>query len=102
MLKQNIATLRQAIEQAQKQEPVDVTLYLEGGVYHTGNPHIINTSPPQRQPLTDEQIEKLAEQHLQAFAQFIGAGEVHYEGELEFARAIEAAHGINYQKGQTD
>jgi len=54
----------------------------------------VYTAPPQRKPLTDEEIEVLAQKHLQAFAQFIGAGEVHYEGEIEFARAIEAAHGI--------
>jgi hypothetical protein len=49
---------------------------------------------PKREPLTDEQISELAEQHLNAFAQFIGAGDVWFEGEVEFARAIEATHGI--------
>jgi hypothetical protein len=38
--------------------------------------------------LSDEEIQRIAEKHLKAFAQFIGAGEVCYEGEIEFARAI--------------
>ena len=38
--------------------------------------------------LTDEEITELANQHLSAHAQFIGAGECSYEGEIEFARAI--------------
>ena len=41
--------------------------------------------------LTDEIISELAAKHLWAHAQFVGAGEVHYEGEIEFARAIEQA-----------
>ena len=49
---------------------------------------------PPRQPLTDEEITELADAHMGAFAQFVGAGEVWFEGEKEFARAIEAAHGI--------
>lgn len=39
---------------------------------------------------SDEEILALAQQHLKAFAQFTGAGEVWFEGEVEFARAIEA------------
>ena len=38
--------------------------------------------------LTDEEILKIASQYLTAHAQFIGAGECHYEGEIEFARAL--------------
>lgn len=49
---------------------------------------------PQTKPLSDEEIEQIAKQHLAAYAQFIGAGEVCYEGEIEFARAIEERHGI--------
>jgi hypothetical protein len=52
------------------------------------------TAPPQRQPLTDEEIVKMAEANLHAFSQYIDGGEAHYEGEIDFARAIEAAHGI--------
>ena len=47
-----------------------------------------------RQPLTDAEITELADAHMEAFAQFVGAGEVWFEGEKEFARAIERAHGI--------
>jgi len=43
------------------------------------------------QVLTDEAINKLAAENLEAFAQFAGAGEVWYEGETNFARAIESA-----------
>ena len=38
---------------------------------------------------SDEEIPALAQQHLKAFAQF-SPGEVRLEGEVEFARAIEA------------
>jgi len=41
--------------------------------------------------LTDEIISELASKHLSAHAQFVGAGEVHYEGEIAFARALEQA-----------
>ena len=44
------------------------------------------------------EIESLAQQHLKAFAQFTGAGEVWFEGEVDFARTVERAHGIT-QKG---
>lgn len=43
--------------------------------------------------LSDEEISQLAVKHLKAFAQFVGAGEVWYEGEIDFARAILAAGG---------
>jgi hypothetical protein len=52
------------------------------------------TAPPQRKPLTDEEIVKMAEANLHAFSQYIDGGEAYYEGEIDFARAIEAAHGI--------
>ena len=42
---------------------------------------------------SDEDIERLASEHLNAHAQFVGAGEVHYEGEIEFARALLARYG---------
>ena len=42
---------------------------------------------------TDVDIEALAQQHLRAFAQFTGAGEVWFEGEVEFARAVIAKWG---------
>ena len=39
---------------------------------------------------SDAEILALAQQHLKAFSQFTSAGEVWFEGEVEFARAIEA------------
>ena len=38
--------------------------------------------------LSDEEIEKIAAKHLSASAEFVGAGEVSYDGEISFARAI--------------
>jgi hypothetical protein len=52
---------------------------------------------PALKPLTDEQIAQLASKYLD-----VGDGErgaTYVYGELEFARAIEAAHGIT-EKGQ--
>ena len=42
------------------------------------------TTPPQRKPLTDEEIEVLAKKH----------NGIYYDCDITFARAIEAAHGI--------
>ena len=39
------------------------------------------------------EILALAQEHLKAFAQFVGAGEVWFEGEVEFARAVLAKWG---------
>ena len=41
---------------------------------------------------SDAEIEKLAQQHLKAFVQF-SLGEVWFEGEVEFARAVLARWG---------
>jgi len=41
--------------------------------------------------LTPAQIEELSAKHLWAHAQFVGAGDVHIEGDEAFARAIEQA-----------
>ena len=41
---------------------------------------------------SDADIEALAQQHLKAFAQF-SAGEMWFEGEVEFARAVLAKWG---------
>ena len=43
-----------------------------------------HTAPPQRKPLTEEEIEVLAKKH----------NGIYYECDITFARAIEAAHGI--------
>jgi hypothetical protein len=42
---------------------------------------------------SDAEIEKLAAEHLKAFAQFTGAGDVWVEGEVAFARAVLARWG---------
>jgi len=47
-----------------------------------------------REPLSDAEIQHIADKHLCAAAQFIGAGELWIDGTENFARAIEAAHGI--------
>ena len=44
-------------------------------------------------PPSDAEILALAQQHLKAFAQFTGAGEVWFEGEVEFASAVLAKWG---------
>ncbi len=42
---------------------------------------------------SDAEILALAQEQLKAFAQFVGAGEVWFEGEIEFARAVLAKWG---------
>ena len=54
---------------------------------HEGFSTVIDATHPAK-TLTDEEIEQIASQYLTAHAQFIGAGEVTYDGEVEFARAI--------------
>jgi len=49
---------------------------------------LVHRTTPKIKELSDEEIEQIASQYLSAHAQFIGAGEVCYEGEIEFARAI--------------
>jgi len=95
--------LRAAIEQAQ--EPV---AWMYHGIRHDDTPHErpsliwkpdqmdvmsfekgakatpLYTAPPQRKPLTDEEIEVLAKKH----------NGIYYDCDITFARAIEAAHGI--------
>ena len=46
---------------------------------------------------SDAEILALAQQHLKAFSQFTGAGEVWFEGEVEFARAVLAKWGTPQQ-----
>jgi hypothetical protein len=42
---------------------------------------------------TDEEIEALAAEHLTTHAQFVGAGEVWLEGEVDYTRAVLAKWG---------
>jgi hypothetical protein len=74
---QAITALRQAIEQAQKQEPVAWKDKTYGNLHHQdfGNSIPLYISPPQRQPLTDEQILELWR---------------NAQDRVSFARAIEA------------
>lgn len=62
-----------------------VTLGMECGDYKvSAGKHWLSTTPPQRKPLTDEEIEEL----------FQGAADADEDVVHRFARAIEAAHGI--------
>ena len=74
--------------QQEKQKPVAwANINKHGDITHTSNKRMpwantpLYTAPPQRQPLTDEEIKAV-----------IRAGE--YDSMEEFARAIERAHGI--------
>jgi hypothetical protein len=100
MLKKNITDLRQAIEQAQQAEPVawmthsnDITPLFhktkKGALNWQLQPTPLYTSPPPRQPLTDE---KIAELWLDIQVNTPASG-VHEDGlkPWRFARAIEAA-----------
>jgi hypothetical protein len=105
----SITALRQAIEQAQKQEPVAWSCgCCNGSGWVVRDPDIgtdqecfvcegtgknIDTFPPQRQPLTDEEILILNNPNWDKGGeeQLIAAPD---EEIIEFARAIEAAHGI--------
>ena len=49
----------------------------------------VATLPPQRKPLTEEDLRKLADEHL-----FYQPESYEVSGVFAFARAIEAAHGI--------
>ena len=93
-----ITSLRQAIEQAEKQEPVAwrwmPAPYWKQWVYSDDGERIaeakrfmgdggvqpLYTTPPQRKPLTDEEIIEVARDHYNP----------HQRPEISFARAIEA------------
>ncbi len=97
-----ITTLRTAIEQAEKQEPVAWVKHLKEMVvfwqYDKDCPakimeelkRIELTAPPQRQPLTDEEAWRIFEEARN--------GSVKPAGVLRGIRAIERAHGITGEK----
>ena len=83
-----ITSLRQAIAKLESQEPDKYEMDIECtkcGAKQSGV-LTVNTHPPQRKPLTDEQIDQLVVSELGLDAD---ADTMH-----DFARAIEAAHGI--------
>jgi hypothetical protein len=97
-----ITALRTAIEEAEKQEPrcaVIVEVFgkdwrldymsLPVGKHRLYTQEYVYTTPPaaQRKPLTDERVWELAANCLDSVA-----------GRIQFARAIEAAHGITGEK----
>ena len=94
-----ITSLQQAIAELESQEPVawlltgNAPLFDGEIIVHMSKPKWIPewwraeplyTHPPQRKPLTDEQILNVARDHYSP----------HQRPEISFARAIEAAHGI--------
>ena len=111
-----ILALRQAIEQAEQAQPVawakagadwllglpDTPLeypYFTNGVFKADCQELAEllqsiTSPPPRQPLTDEQIEAMWQQYCKRWK----TGEKIVINFVDFARAIEAAHGIGEKK----
>lgn len=116
--KHAMLTLRTAIEQAEKQEPVAwANINKHGDITHTNNKRMpwsktpLYTTPPaaQRQPLTEEQIKALfpspdgsAEADVVKVEVSPGIWGIEYSEidawsyplVLQVARAIEAAHGI--------
>lgn len=42
---------------------------------------------------SDDDLETLAKQYLSAHAQFVGSGDIHVEGEIDYARAVLAKYG---------
>ena len=86
-----INALRQAIADAEKQEPhcyMDEYGYVEGEMKQymeeNGGWYPVYTTPPQRKPLTDEQLIAAYESEQQG----------RYGDHIRSLRAIEAAHGI--------
>jgi hypothetical protein len=101
-INQTITTLRAAIEQAEKQEPVAwANINKHGDITHTNNKRMpwsktpLYTAPPaaQRQPLTDEQIDAGV---AAWFATETVVGGRPFEKRMR--AAIEAAHGITGEK----
>ena len=90
-LNKTVTALRLAIEQAEKQEPV-AWQWLDSGTFRKSLPasaepgawRALYTTPPQRQPLTDEAIQKL--RHNIDWTSGWSYN--------DFARAIERKHGI--------
>lgn len=93
-IKEAITELRTAIEQAEKQEPFgyfQLDLRLDAWVMnrHSNKGTPFYTTPPQRKPLSDEEITTIVREAAKGSA-------IRRDGSTShrIARAIEAAHGI--------
>jgi hypothetical protein len=89
--------LRERLAQPEQEPVANIRIWHKNGEQHAelwnwdkgietlpdGN-YDLYTAPPQRKPLTDEEIEVLAKKH----------NGIYYDCDITFARAIEAAHGI--------
>ena len=87
-----MAILDKAIAEAEKQEPDKYVMDIECtkcGAQQSGI-LTVNTTPQQRKPLTDEQIEQIENGIWRP--EFFD--DVERQANREFVRAIEAAHGI--------
>ena len=64
--------------------------------------HLLEVQGERRHTMTntpsDAEIKKLAAEHIKAFAQFTGAGDVWVEGEVAFARAVLASGAHHSQR----
>lgn len=74
-----------------EQEPLKYTVNVKCGRCGSAETYdlTIDTTPPQRKPLTDEGLRELADKHL-----FYQPEGYEVSGVFVLARAIEAAHGI--------
>jgi hypothetical protein len=96
-LNQTVNALRQAIAEAEKQEPAAIATGIYGGrfTYVSNKPHVVfpdgtafYTHPqPKREPLTDEQVEKIIKDNMSLQMNLAG-----------IRQDFEAAHGIKEKK----
>jgi len=85
------------LEKDKEQEPVAWVVYssAENDIVWTNKGKRLKqntplyTTPPQRKPLTDEDLRKLADKHL-----YYQTESYEESGVFDLSRAIEAAHGI--------
>lgn len=94
LMQEEIGELRAALEQADQAQPVawmcsDASLMQRGYSRFSRNCEgawniPVYTTPPQRNPLTDEEIAKIASTPCAVVGSYVHT----------FARAVEAAHGI--------
>jgi hypothetical protein len=96
--RKNFESIRDNVHSEQAQEPVGRFSKFTDGVWKevtstsAGQP--LYAAPPQRQPLSDEQISTIATESQWGFSP--------HDDTLRFARAIEAAHGIKEKNTEQD